>query len=613
MAMTAEVNKLIEDLHSADRSGDWPQRLAQSHGAALGSLSTPDAALKSNVLNEILRQRVDAAILDDVMAAMHAPDSQGFSQKVGEASANWAAVVKARSEQDVKLRPRDLSPEFAAINQAQITNMQQALADGNVIAMLSTMMIMLRQLSTGGQSSLGPAFGGAVAATTAGASAGAPAAGTGAVQENDAGTNGASLRRPDIDVSNKPEGQMLHGYFMDAIFQGNQQAEYRPASPETLQGAGINSAMVAGMAPEDMREMFLVKIEQDIKNGTFPYGNFPPEQAAQKAREITDVLYDYALDHGQSVRRSSKDLSDPSMTSLTFAVDESKLKTAVNVMFSGDAPVMSSRLEHGYGADYFAGVYVYLRDEKNQGAALDADFIKAHFEKLLKGHEAPNGQQVPPALDIPEGMHDSFLRNVEKAHALAAEDGRFDERVFGRSMEMNYGLADFEGVSAPMRVDMLDHGAPVDARIGDANENGDIQVHAPDGTPLFALTNPEGGYAVYRADGTGENFSFTEIDIVNERADIERLFGADFKIRVASVPDADLDGGNTKPAGYFVEAGQNTFYIGFDALPEAQVTDAFKAARSQDIDTQSRQPAPSVENAVAGPADKLPEVSQFKR
>lgn len=598
MAVTAEIEKLIEDIHSADRSGDWQKRLAQGHEAAVGSLSATDAALKSNVLNEILRQRVDATILDDVMSAMDAPDSENFAKKLGESSASWAANLKARSEQDVRARPRDLSPEFATINQAQIATMQQALAEGDIVTMLSTMMVMLRQLSQGGALSLGADFS-SVAGQGSGAPASAAPAQGGAPNEAEAtqGAGSQSLPRPDIDVSANPEGQMLHGYFMDAIIQGNRQAQYREASPETLQGAGLSSAMVAGMAPEDMREMFLAKIERDIKSGAFPYGDFPPEQAAQKAQEITNVLYDYALDHGQSIRRSSKDFNDPSMTSLTFAIDENKLKTAVNVMFSGDAPVMSNTLEHGYGADYFEGVYVYLRDEQNHGAALSADILKAHFDKLLNGYEAPNGQQVPPVLDIPESMHDHFMIEVERASELAREGG-FDEQIFGRAMEQSFGLINYESVSAPMRSDVLEHGAPVRGHTGATNENGDVQVNAVDGTPLFALTNPQGGYAIYSVDGSPDNPVFTEIDVINESADIDRLFGAEFDIRAAHIDAGD---GNRNPAGYYVEAAgeNNRFYISFDALPEAQVTDAFKAARAQDsVSTQprSQQPAPTVEN-----------------
>jgi hypothetical protein len=502
MAVTAEINKLIEDIHSADRNGDWQQNLVASHQAALSSLNSSDISLKNNVLNEILRQRVDESILDDVTAALDAPNSEDFSRKLSESSAGWQANLTARTEQEARLRPRELSQQFAGINQEQAQAMQQALAEGNIIAMLSAMMIMLQQMGQGGQPTLGGAF--------------APAARGAQGATAEAAVPAASLPVPDNNMAQEPEGQLLHDYFSRAIFDGNMQAPPRDASPETLAAIGVQTGRITGMSPEEMRDMFEAKIERDIKSGTFPYGDFAPEMAASKATEIANTLYDYALNHEQITRRS---VNNDGQKTYAFFVDENKLDTAINAVFSGDTPIIST--------------------------------------------------------------------------------------------SSNSDNAEINSVNAPIS-ELLHHGTPIQAVAGDVNENGDIQITAPDGEGLFALTNPEGGYAVYMVEGNKESFGFSEIDAVNSAADIKRLFGDEFSIRMVNVPDTEMNGGGGRPAGYYIESGDNNFYIGFDALPEAQVTEAFKAARSQSVEAQSNAVAnPTVDNSIGVTDEKRPAVEHL--
>lgn len=603
MAISPQINELIEILHNSDRSGDWEQRIVTLYDAALETLPTPEAGLKKNVLDEILRQRVDEDILDDVMQAAEAPDSTGFASRIKTASANWAALnLAARSEEEARERPRDLSPEFMALDQNLINQMQTALQEGNIIGMLSIMFTMLTQM---GNEDNNPAVAPAAASL-------AVAATPGAATDGAAQSEPQPLPLPDVDMSEKPEGQLLYNYFMDAIVDGNSQAQYRPIPEETAlrMGTDIPNAWVAGMTPEDMHDMFRAKIEQDIANGDFPYGSFPPEQAAEKAQQIADTLLGYALDHGQSDRRRSTDMNGN--PSLTFFIEEENLQMAINAMFSGPNAAFNNNMTVVADAGYFAEVYEFLRDDQNQGAALNADFINEHFDKLINGYTAPNGQHIPAVLEIPAHLQDHFRQEIERAHEAAKVNGAFDSRVFGEMMEQSFGTINLEQVNYPVRNDIFDHGVAIAAKIGPVSENGDIEIMGADDSILFDLANPEEGYEVYSWVEINGVSDFRAVDTINGYDDIERLFGAEgaqFEIRMAAQRDPNTNASTSEPAAYHItSANGNSFYILSDALPESGVGEGYRADRVQDIDTQVPLPnsMDDIENMTITPPAQTP-------
>ncbi len=393
------------------------------------------------------------------------------------------------------------------------------------------------------------------------------------------------------DVSLTPEGDAMFNYIDRVLSEGNAQIEY----PHKLVSntPPYNGFRTNALEPSEMETLLKQSIAEDIRNGTFPVGNYTPDQAEAAAEQMVAVIKEHALDNIQM--RPFKDYYGED--SITFNPTDLDLRTAIDVMMSSDTPLIDNDIHTVMNAKQYGDLYNEALSRYS--ASMTADDLVAFFEEKVEGYRS-HGQQVPGTIDIPEHLRGEFYDQIRDAFvdsAVPAPNGDLsrDSDVFGNKMAEEFRFVDAQNINQPRRDDIFDHGRPVIAVLGD-----DIGVKTPEGVDLFTFASPNEGFAVYGARDSDHGFYMETVDHVENMDDLKRLFGETFEISPAGMPDTDLNGDNTELSGYFIKAENgNTFYIGFDGLPEENVSAAFKELRADDLDTISRDAVTGVSYAIA--------------
>lgn len=586
--ITPEIQSLIDILHEDVRDDAWQQRVAQAYDTAIapalaGDALPTDRAVAQTALQEILRQRVADEILDDVMSAAENGQGIDFARTLREKAARWERTgLAARSEDEVSVRPRQLDAQFNALDADKVQSLLNAVIDGDFT------MIFAILLGLGNLRSMTP--------DPAAAETGTPSATP--LTPRQEGVDFTVNRNANLT----PEGEDLFRYFKDILGEGNAQVVYGEKlvqDDERFMGFRTNS-----LTPTEMSQLYRDTIARDIREGTFPIGDYSPDQAEAIAEQMTAILNTYTLD--RIVPRSGVDYYGEN--TVTFNPSDYDFRHAIDVMMSpgalgaprveGATPDAASPspaiVENNYrpflSAQDFGNAYV--AGIERHSASMDAEDLVNYFKAQIEGYES-RGHQIPPTLDLPEHLRGAFYDKIREAFAESARPNQYgefnrDSDLFGRLMAEEFGIINATGIVQPRRDDIFDHAAPVSAVLGD-----DLNVTAPDGRTLFSFEGPTPDFSLYgaRVDGEGR-FYMEEAAHISGLDDLRNIFGETFEISIASKPDHDLDESNTEMSGYFVRTSSgNTFYIGFDAIPEENITSDFREMRAQDLDTQSAEPA----------------------
>lgn len=456
-----------------------------------------------------------------------------------------------------------------------------------------------------------------------------------------------------MDVSMTSEGQNLFNYIDEVLTEGNRGVIYDIDNPPA-DGQLRNS-----LTPAEMESALRTSIERDIEAGTFPIAGLGIEDADA----IVKIINEVALEKIEPT--SGKDLYDN--TYYSYDPSNNDLRAAVNAILTGDqavvpqqmAPVINQNDGQIMDAKEYGDIFA---DLVNKNPGVDAQGIIDHFRQLVEGRYesslpdrtvaqleeartlvdqytgvpvpddqaqalkeasdlleryADHQQFVPPIINIPEDKHEAFYAKIEEAYEIAArpnEDGTFnrDADAFGQIMAEDFQYALPSGARESIRHEIYDHGGRVHVRLGEQTENS-IAAIDENGAQLFEFANFMEGesFSVYGVRGDVDHPVMEEVvaDLDNIN-DVRALFGDEFDIRVVSEPDVDMDHGNTKAIGYYISSENgNSFYVGFDAIPEENVSATFREARSRELDTQSREALPSVDYSIG--QEERPSVAEF--
>lgn len=631
MALTPEVQSFIEILHEETRDAAWQARVQESYEAARASMGTSDANVTKAALREILRQNVDDYILDDVMDAAQADDAEDFSQSLYEKAQSWEAnPVEPRRAVDIAREPRPLGSQFDDADPQLSERVRSAAVDGDVMLLVHSLTAFI------GMNNLNA--------------------------DNDAAMPNAPSSIAGVqDVQMTSEGQNLFNYMDEVLTDANLQVVYDMDNPPA------DGQLRVSLNPEEMEGVFRAAIERDIQNGTFPISGLEMEDVDA----IVDIIKAQALDKITPVTDTDMYGNtfysyDPSNDDLRMAVNV--ILTGEQAVVPQQMMAVTNQAADGQimDADAYGDIFY---DLVSKDAGVDAQDIIEHFRPLLEGYYETNlppavaaeledardlvkqytgndgeilpvpddqrealsaaqdmiarysdyqGQFVPPALNIPEDKHSAFYAKIEEAFEIAArpnEDGTFnrDADAFGQIMAEDFQYALPSGVRESIRHEIYDHGQPVHVRLGGENENAVAAVDE-NNAQLFEFANFMEGesFSLYGVRGDANNPVMEEVvaDLDNIE-DLRALLGDEFDIRVVSEPDFDLEEVNTNPVGYYISSENgNSFYVGFDAIPEETVSAAFREARSRDMDTQSREAQPGVDYSI-GNEDNRPGVAEF--
>jgi hypothetical protein len=636
MALTPEVRSFIDILHEETRDAAWQVRVQESYEAAQATLGTDDGAAARAGLREVLRQNVDDSILEDVLAASEAESAEAFAQTIHERAQSWAATpIDPRLEVEIARNPRPLGPQFTGADPQVTEQIRSAAINGDLMALVAA---LLAHLGMQGLDADGTAQPGA----RAGAGAGPDAA------------SGV------INVEMTTEGQNLFNYINQVLEDGNGGIIYDPENPPS------DGQLRISMTPAEMENALRNSIEHDIQAGTFPISGL----GADDVDAIMEIISARALnritaDVGQDPYGNTYHSYDPSDNDLRAAVN--MILTGDQAVVSQQVAPVIHRTDDGdrvMNADAYGDIFQSLV----ANASTDAQDVIEHFRPLVEGYyesDLPDavaaqleearilvaeytredgsllpvpadqqqalseaqamveryadyqGQFVPPVINIPADKIEAFYAKIEEAFEVASrpnEDGtwRRDADAFGQIMAEDFHLVLPSGARESIRHDIYDHGEFISVRLGGQTENS-IAALGENDAQLFEFANFMAGesFSVYGVRGDVNNPVMEEViaDIDNID-DVRALFGDEFEISVVSEPDFDLDDGNTNPVGYYISsANGNSFYIGFDAIPEETVSAAFREARARDADSQSREPTPDVDYSIG--AAERPSVAEF--
>jgi hypothetical protein len=361
------------------------------------------------------------------------------------------------------------------------------------------------------------------------------------------------------------------------------------------------------MLPEEIHDIYRVRIEQDIRNGTFPVGDFPPEMAAQKADEIMAVFGAYAIDIIQPQRiqiHAPQDIvhdyaqrgliiSGNAIDTLSWNPSEQGMQRAASALLSGDSPVLGTApivQNTQFSHAMFKDAYNHVMNDLNYGAAMRPEHLINYFQARIEGTTALNGRQLSPDLDIPEHMRPHFNAQIENAFNASRIGQRFDADVFATHMHNAFATLDMDSVITPARTDLLQHGTEISAQLGTFDANtGQVEILSADGTLLFHIDLND-SQAVYSLNGGNmidafhqSDAHFDEIDTITDIESLRRVFGESFTIQYTSPVHNDrLDTHGDVPTGYFIRGENgNRFYTSPD-MPQ-NTTEAFSAAREQSM------------------------------
>lgn len=630
MAMTPELQTLIDVLHEPHREDGWAERLQDGFDDLRKSIATENDSLAVIAIGEMLRQRVDERIMDDVVQTVGGADgAAGFAAGIVEKSKNWGAdPLKARREVEVGRKPRETEGYFLSLDQNLGAQLQDAAVKADIPALLNIIVALLGLRQT-------------------------PAADMAGAENAGAGVGASAPEGVITGMYQTAEGEALFAYMDKALTDANQ-AHGVKSYTKGEEGATSNS-----LDPDEMYEMFRTKIADDIARGTFPLAGLEVEDA----EKIANIIKVQALD-GISREPWGRDYSGN--VTYSFNPDNSDLNRAIDVILSGSQSLVAGQAEvvqsadgqHAYTAGGYAAAYRRFMNESNAGAAMTAEDMVAAFKPLLEGHyisdlpEETNqalaeartlvdqytrpdgtmrkmpegvdeevasakallaqykdfeGQYIPPEINIPADRHQAFNNKLREAFAESARpgpDGQLvrDAATFGSIMAEEFTVVEQSGVHEALRQDVYDHGPAIALKLGAETETS-IEVLDMDGARAFEFSDlVQGGFSVYSVNGDKGNFHLQEISAVENVDDLRRVFGEEFEIRTASIPDFDLDSGNSQLSGYFVSSQNgNSFYIGFDAMPESRTSDSFRAQRQQDSDTISREPLADADYTIGQP------------
>ncbi|MFN3700978.1 MAG: hypothetical protein ACK4VI_05560 [Alphaproteobacteria bacterium] len=570
MAFTPEVQEFLDILHNADRGDDWEARLAQGHESAIGSLGAQDLEVAQNMLREIVQQYSHDSITADAVSALEAGTSEDFAARLKASAAGWSAdPIRARTAQEVQANSRDVTSQMQFLNMSSEMQerLTQALQSGDLISLFTAIFAIFQ---SGGL----PAF------------AANPA--------NPARPPPADIPQPTVDISNNPAGDALFNYFRETLFEANGQMRQREITaddfPEGTRLLGRHDYFITtSMLPDEIREMYRARIEQDIRDGTFPIGDFPPEMAAQKADEIMAVFGTFAID----TIRPSQIVIDGGVDTILYSPSEDGTRRAISALLSGDSPVLATApIVQNAGLDHalFKDAYNHVMNDLNYGAAMRPEHLISYFQARIEGTTALNGRPVGPELDIPEHMRPHFYAQIERAFDASRIGQRFDADVFATHMQNAFATLDMDSVIAPARPDLLQHGTEISAQLGAIDaDTGQVEILSADGTLLFHIDLND-SQAVYSLNGGNmidafhqSDAHFDEIDTITDIESLRRIFGDRFTIQYTSPVHNDrLDTHGDVPTGYFIRGENgNRFYTSPD-MPQ-NATEAFSAAREQSM------------------------------
>lgn len=597
MAVSPEIQGLIDALHATPREEGWAQNVADAYTAAIASVpvelegAAPEFVemVQTKVVQETLRQHVDEDILPDVMAITEAPPGEDFAEGLTERASDWPTALTPFSDEELETTGLRRNAEAEAINPNGALEMARLAREGSQADLISTLLLLQEQ---GQEYAYQPTN--APGAEVAGSLTAEGRSLFDYVQET---IYAANSQLDPISYARDENGEFIRDENGQKVLQNN-----RPFDPDGADGSYREGVLIT-LNPEEMRALMRTEIAQDIQNGTFPI----PGLTVADAERIADQLYENAFTRaertGVDVGGSGPGLDGSGrVLNYQFRVPEAALAEAIDGMFLGENPVLDTTAQLGLNAGQFTEEYLGIMNDL--GAGMTADHLIEHFTKLVEGHTdytVNPPEEIPPTMAVPEHMREQFYDSIRQAY----EDSRrldpndpdsmltqnFNADIFGERMEERFGIIDAEHSVDPMNQDALDYGAEIPVQLGAETENG-FQVVNEAGEVMFEIS-VEDGFAIYAARSNGENLIMDEMRSVDSKEALRELLGEDgFTIRAVSPLDAGLDGADAGISGYYISAPEtgNSFHVGFDAVPEASVTDEFRASRNDGFDTRDATP-----------------------
>lgn len=543
MALTPEIQTLLETVHESPRGDDWATRTAEAYNVALESIDTSSIAvmaeasieaLRNDTLQEVLRQFADDRILNDLLQITDTPEAEDFEARLGAAAQGWPANVNIFRSDDLEeegLRPHEAAQE---IDTGLAARLQEAARQGDTAAIMATLLMLQQQGA-----------------------------------ENDYA--GGLGNDGEVPGHLSPVGEELFDYIKDLIHRANSQThEHRAFTP-----GGREEGVLISLSPQDMAAAIRTEIMEDVRNGTFIVDGL----STQEAEAIANAIAQQAILPEGAMRMYSGQASGGPIN-YGFEINDARLAQAIDGLFLGDEAVLQADMVAGLSDTQFARYYQDVMDIRGGGTTAD-DLIE-YFTRLVEGdvNEA-TGEVIEPEIYIPEHMREQFYAEIYEAYDKSREGGfNFDADVFGDHMEEQFGIID-EQVQAAMQHDNYDYGEPIEVQFTRPTDQGFV-VGSPDGEQVFELSAADGGFSIYVIDGEG----FDAVTDIDSPEDIVQFFGEEgFTVRAVSHRDDGNAHDDTQMAGYFIqtESGQS-FYVGFDAIPESGISTEFREQRNASLD-----------------------------
>lgn len=572
MALSPEIQGLIDTLHTTPREEGWGQSVLEQYQAALDSIQTPGIEavpehiimMKNDVLQEILRQHVDEDILPDVMQVFDNPPREEFVETLEEKASAWPEALQVYTEEEFEAGGPRLNQYAEQTDPASAEQMAAAARAGNSDATLQ-MILLLNEL--GRERTYIPA---------------------------------GNAPGEDVPGSMTANGRTLFDYVKDVIYRGNAELGDRTNAelffdPDDA-GGQYRPGVLITMTPQEMRKAVQDAIFLDIENGTFPIQGLDSTDAAR----IANALYDQAFTDAERTGVDVGGSVEGSIVNYSFMVSDAALSRAIDGLFLGENPVMESTAQSLMNEHRFAEIYEDVRSIWGEG--LTADHLIEHFSNMMAEDRVDprTGEMIRQQLDIPDHMQEAFLGAIYDAYrASRFEDPSdpesrrkpLDSAEFGRVMEERFGIIDPEHVVAPMDREGLDYGEAISVTLGEETPNGFTVVNEA-GEVMFEIDLSE-GFDIYAARAEGDTLVMDNMRGVETKEQLRELLGGEgFTIHAVSPLDEGLEGADNGISGYFIHApgSGNSFHVGFDAIPESSVTPEFREVRNDGFDRRDQAP-----------------------
>lgn len=620
MAVSPGIQSLIDAFHASPRDEGWAQNVADTYAAAIASVEVPDLPgaapeflemLRVKVVQETLRQHVDEDILSDVIAVTETIPGENFVEGLTERASDWPPAPTPFSDEELEAGSLRRNPQAEEIYPAGAHLMANQAREGAQADLINTLLLLQQR---GNEVRYQPVN--APGEQVAGSLTAEGQSLFDYVQETIAEANSQlepityareviySLDEDGEFVLDDNGNRVVEGYgdyLLDdegnKVLQNN-----RPFDPDQ-NGTEYREGVLITLNPEEMLQLMRTKITQDIQNGTFPIPGLDVSDAERIAQQLYEGAFQRAERTGVDVGGSGPGLDGSGrVLNYQFRVPDSALAEAIDGMFLGENPVLDTSAQLGLNAGQFTEEYLDVMN--GPGAGMTADDLIEHFTKLVEGYtdnRVNPPEEIPPTMTVPDHMREQFYNSIREAYDASRRADpndpdsiltkNFDPDVFGRVMEERFGIIDAEHSVDPMNREALDYGAEIPVQLGAETENG-FQVVNEAGEVMFEIS-VEDGFAIYAARSNGEQLIMDEMRGVESKEALRELLGDEgFTIRAVSPLDTGLDGADTGVSGYYVSAPGtgNSFHIGFDAVPEAGVSDAFRAARDTGFDTRDAEP-----------------------